>query len=96
MRYTILTALLTTAMLGACASNSAVEQNLGKAVAQMRHDQVSNPSTLTGPQDQPVVGVDPEVADEGIKAMRKDTPERATIKRDIMINVGTQQGAGSQ
>jgi hypothetical protein len=91
MRTIHLCALVSTLLLSGCES-TAVEDNMGKSVAQMRRDQTSNPATLTGSQDQPVEGVDPESATHAIESMRKDTPERATVKRDIMINVGTQSG----
>jgi len=101
MRYIYLSILLTSVVLSGCQGaavreSTAVEDNLGKAVANMRRAQTSNPATLTGSQDQPVEGIDPNSATQAIESMRKDTPERAAIKRDIMINVGTQSGGGSQ
>jgi hypothetical protein len=81
MRYAYLSVLLFTV-------------TLGKSVAQMRRGQISNPATLTGSQDRPVEGIDPEVATMAIESMRKDTPDRAAVKRDILINVGTQQAGG--
>jgi PBP1b-binding outer membrane lipoprotein LpoB len=93
MQYAYLSVLLSAAVLSGCAS-SAVEDNFGKAVAQMRRAQTSNPATLTGSQDRPVEGIDPEGATMAIESMRKDTPDRAAVKRDILINVGTQQNGG--
>jgi hypothetical protein len=95
MRIISLCVLASVVVLTGCES-TAVEDNLGKAVAQMRRDQTNNPSTLTGSQDQPVEGIDPEAAKVAVESMRKDTPERATVKRDILINVGTQNGGGNQ
>ena len=97
--FTFMSALVlcgcqSTALQSTARESTAVEDNLGKAVAQMRHDQTSNPATLTGSQDQPVEGVDPQVAMMALESVRKDTPERAEIKRDILINVGTQQSSG--
>ena len=91
MRTLQLCALVSAFLLVGCES-TAVEDNMGKSVAQLRRDQTSNPATLTGSQDQPVEGIDPESAMHAVESMRKDTPERATVKRDIMINVGTQIG----
>jgi hypothetical protein len=93
MRYAHFSVLLLVTALSGCAS-SAVDDGFGKAVAQMRRGQISNPATLTGSQDRPVEGIDPEGATMAIESMRKDTPDRATVKKDIMINVGTQQAGG--
>jgi hypothetical protein len=92
--FTFMSALVLCGCQSTVRESTAVEDNLGKAVAQMRREQTSNPATLTGSQDQPVDGVDPEVAATAIESMRKDTPERAAVKRDILINVGTQQSSG--
>src|SRR5215471_16203792 len=101
MRHIYLSVLLAAVVLNGCQStavreSTAVEDNLGKAVADMRRAQTSNPATLTGSQDQPVEGIDPDSATHAIESMRKDTPERATVKRDILINVGSQQSGSSQ
>lgn len=100
MRQIYLPVLLLTVVLTGCAStareSTAVQDNMGSAVAQMKREQTSNPATLTGNQDRPVEGIDPDSATHAIESMRKDTPERATIKRDILINVGTQNGGGNQ
>ena len=95
MKYAYLLKLLPAALLAGC-TTSAVDENFGKAVAQVTRAQVNDPTTLTGNQDRPVEGIDPEVAKVALEAMRKDTPERASVKRPIMINVGTQNGGGSQ
>ena len=101
MRHINFSVFLATLMLNGCQStpvreSTAVEDNFGRAVADMRRAQTSNPATLTGSHDQAVEGIDPDSATLAIESMRKDTPERATIKRDIMINVGTQNGGGNQ
>jgi len=85
--------LLCALILSGCES-TAMEENLGKSVAQMKREQTSNPATLTGSQDRAVEGIDPEVATLAIDSLRKDAPERAAVKRDILINVGTQQSSG--
>jgi len=92
MRSIHLWALLSAVVLSGCQStalreSTALQDNMGKAVAQMRSEQVSNPATLTGSQDQPVEGVDPEVAKLALESMRKDTPERS-VKHDVLINLG--------
>jgi len=104
MRYTYLSVALSAVLLSGCGSlgaaypppraSTAVEDNFGKAVAQMKGAQTSNPATLTGSQDQLVEGVDADAATLAIESLRKDTPERAAVKRDILINVGTQQSSG--
>src|SRR5262249_4824652 len=99
MRTIHVCALVSALLLGGCEStreSTAVEDNMGKAIAQMRREQTSNPATLTGSQDQTVEGIDPESATAAIESMRKDTAERAAVKRDILINVGTQQSGGNQ
>jgi type IV pilus biogenesis protein CpaD/CtpE len=93
MRYAYLLMCIPVVLSGACASN-AVQENLGKSVEQMVRAQVSDPATLSGNQDHPVEGIDPEAAKVAIESLRKDTPERAAVRRDILINVGTQQNSG--
>lgn len=95
MRTLHVCALVSALLLSGCES-TAVEDNMGKSLAQMKREQTSNPATLTGSQDQPVEGIDPESATVAIESMRKDSPERAAVKRDILINVGTQHGGGNQ
>jgi type IV pilus biogenesis protein CpaD/CtpE len=93
MRYAYLSMWIPAVLISACASN-AVQENLGKSVAQMVKAQVSDPATLIGNQDHPVEGLDPEAAKVAIESMRKDTPERTAVRRDVLINVGTQQNSG--
>jgi len=69
---------------------------MGKAVAQMKHDQISNPATSIGPNDAPVAGMDPESANNALENMRKDQPSREAVRRDILINIGAKQGSGNQ
>src|SRR5579864_8318876 len=96
MRYAHFSVLLLVTALSGCAS-SAVDNDFGKAVAQMRRGQTNNPATLTGSQDRPVEGTDPEVATMALESLRKDIPDRTAVKHDILINVGAQQaGGGSQ
>jgi hypothetical protein len=95
MRHSYLFVVLSAVALSGCES-TAVEDNFGKAVTQMKRAQTNNPATLTGSQDKPVEGIDAEAATVAISSLRKDTPERAAVKRDILINVGTQSGGGSQ
>ena len=95
MRHAYLLILVPAALAAGCAA-SAVDENFGKAVAQVRRAQVNDPTTLTGNQDRPVEGIDAEAAKLAIESLRKDTPERTSIKRPIMINVGTQNGGGNQ
>lgn len=92
----LLTALLLTASLLTACESTAVEDNMGKAIAQMKHDQTSNPATSTGPNDAPVEGMDPESANTALEQMRKDQPDRERVRRDILINIGAQQGSGNQ
>lgn len=95
MRIIQIGALVSALLLSACES-TAVEDNMGKAVAQMKRDQISNPATSIGPNDAPVEGTDPESATNALESMRKDSPERKAIRRDITINVGSQQAGGNQ
>ena len=99
MRIIQIGALVAALLLGACKSmteSTAVEDNMGKAVAQMKRDQISNPATSIGPNDAPVEGMDPESANNALEHMRKDVPDRSAVKRDILINVGAQQASGNQ
>ncbi len=93
MRSIFVSALIVTAALSGCES-TAIEDNMGKSVAQMKREQVSDPATLTGSQDQVVEGIDPEYATHTLDTMRKDMPPRSEVKRDILINVGSQNGGG--
>jgi hypothetical protein len=84
--------LIPSLLLGGCAGTSLVDEDLGKAQAQMIRNQVYNPSTLQGPQDKPVEGIDPDSAKAAIDAMRKDVPDRSSAKRDMAVTLGAQQG----
>jgi len=95
MRIIQIGALVSALLLSACES-TAVEDNMGKAVAQMKHDQISNPATSIGPNDAPVAGMDPESANNALENMRKDQPSREAVRRDILINIGAKQGSGNQ
>ena len=95
MRIIQIGALVSALLLSACES-TAVEDNMGKAVAQMKRDQISNPATSIGPNDAPVEGMDPESANNALEHMRKDVPDRSAVKRDILINIGAQQASGNQ
>jgi hypothetical protein len=99
MRTIQIGALVSVLLLTGCQStreSTALQDNMGKAVAQMKRDQISNPATAIGPNDAPVEGMDPQSANNALEAMRKDQPERAVIRRDIQINVGSQQASGNQ
>jgi type IV pilus biogenesis protein CpaD/CtpE len=93
MRYAHLFVFVSAAVLSGCAS-TAVKDDFGKSAAQMIRAQTSNPATLTGNQDRPVEGIDPQVANGVLESMRKDIPDRAVVKHDVMINVGNQQNSG--
>jgi len=87
--------LIPSLLLAGCASM--VEENFGKAQAEMIRNQVYNPSTLQGSQDKPVEGIDPDSAKAAIDAMRKDLPDRSNVKRDVAVTVGQPgQGNGGQ
>jgi hypothetical protein len=94
MTRTFYAMLIPCLLLGACAS--LVDENLGKAQAQMIRNQVYDPSTLQGSQDRPVEGMDPDSAKAAVDAMRKDVPDRSNVKHDVGVTVGTQQSGGSQ
>ena len=95
MRIIRIGALVSALLLCACES-TAVEDNMGKAVAQMKQDQIANPATASGPNDAPVVGMDPESAKNAVENLRKDQPDRAAVRRDILINIGAQQTNNNQ
>ena len=93
MKRTFCAVLIPSLLLGGCAS--LVDENFGKAQAQMIRNQVYNPGTLQGSQDKPVEGMDPDAAKAAIDAMRKDVPDRSNVKHDVGVTVGTQQGQGN-
>ena len=99
MRTILVCALVSTLLLSGCNSmkeSTAVEDNMGKAVAQMKRDQISNPATTIGPNDAPVTGIDQEYATRALENMRKDQPDRSAVRRDILINIGAQQTNNNQ
>ena len=95
MRSMPLLILLSAATLAGCAA-SAVDENYGHAVAQMRDAQIYDRSTLNGQADRAVEGVDPDAAALAIDSLRKDAPDRATVRHNAAINVSTPSGGGSQ
>ena len=99
MRMIYTSALVSVLLLSGCRStleSKAVEDNMGKAVAQMKQDQVANPATSIGPNDAPVEGIDQEYATRALENMRKDQPDRSAVRRDILINIGAQQTNNNQ
>jgi type IV pilus biogenesis protein CpaD/CtpE len=95
MRHLYLLILVPAALVAGC-QTSAVDENFGKAVAQIQRAQVNDPATLTGNQDRPVEGIDAEAATLAIESLRKDTPDRAAVKKPIAVDVGAQNGSGNQ
>jgi hypothetical protein len=95
MRRPYLLILLPAALLSACVA-SAVQDNYGRAMEQMRDAQIFDRSTLSSPGDRAVTGVDSEAAKAAIDSMRKDTPDRAVVRQNIPINVSTQPNTGNQ
>ena len=96
MRIIQIGTLVLVLLLTGCKStteSTAVEDNMGKAVAQMTREQIANPATSIGPNDVPVQGVDPDYATKALENMRQDQPDRTAVKRDILINIGAQQAA---
>jgi len=99
MRIIHTSALVSVLLLTGCKStmeSKAVEDNTGKAVAQMQREQVANPATSIGPNDAPVEGIDQEYATRALENLRKDQPDRSAVRRDILINIGAQQTNNNQ
>jgi hypothetical protein len=95
MRLIPLLILLPAALLAGC-ETSAVNEDYGKAVEHVREAQIYDRSTLNGQADRPVESVDPETAKLAIDSLRKDTPDRATVRHDAGISVSTPAAGGSQ
>lgn len=70
---------------------STVEKDFGKAKNQTQAAQAYDPKTIDAPSGAPVVGADPTVVSSAVDGMRKDTPKRQDVKRDIVINMNSQQ-----
>ena len=87
--------LLSAALLAGCAT-SAVNDNYGHAVAQVRDAQIYDRSTLNGQADRPVESVDPEMAKLAIDSLRKDAPDRAVVRHSASVNVSTPSADGNQ
>jgi hypothetical protein len=86
--------LLPAALLGGCATH-AVDKNYGDAYEQMLREQTYNPATRgAAPGDKAVEGIDPELADAALEAMRKDTSDRTAVKPTPLISITQQSGGG--
>jgi hypothetical protein len=86
--------IMSVLLLAGCVS-SAVDDNYGRAVTQMRDAQVYDRSTLNPPGDHAVQGIDPESAGRAIEALRADTADRGAVRKGTPVAVSSQQGGGS-
>jgi hypothetical protein len=79
-----------------CAGPSALEEDFGKSVRQMRYVQTYDKTTLLEPQLEPVRGIDGQAAAETLKDYRKtfSTPTTDPIKQEIIFTVGGASGGG--
>jgi hypothetical protein len=94
MRVTHLLILLTLVPLGGCAMQ-AVDENYGSAYQQMVREQTYDASTRnTGQGDRAIEGIDPDLANAALEAMRKDTAERSVVQSAPSINITQQSGSG--
>jgi hypothetical protein len=84
---------LACAALALCAcTSSPVEDQFGNSVRELNAGQTLDPQTRANPSDKPVIGADSYAVSAAVDAMRKDQPKRSEVKRDVVINVGGEQG----
>lgn len=79
-----------------CAGTSALEEDFGKSVQQMRYVQTYDKTTILDPQLEPVVGLDGQAAANALQDYRKtfSKPEEDKTKQSIFFNIGGMGGSG--
>lgn len=96
MTIKIITALVAIVAFAACTSTStmtapsATEADFGNSVGSLIKAQTADPATLSSPSTAPVTGVDPDYADNVVKAMRESVAKPDEVKQPIEIRVGGQ------
>jgi hypothetical protein len=89
--YRVLLLLGLAPAIAGCATmngTTGVEEDFGASARSLISAQTANPSTLTAPSDAPVVGVDPDYANNVVEAMRADVPKGEKVKQPIVMQVG--------
>ena len=83
-------------LMAGCAGPSALEEDFGKSVRQMRYVQTYDKTTLLEPQLEPVQGIDGQAAAETLKDYRKtfSQPTADPIKQELIFNIGDTGGGG--
>lgn len=67
---------------------TALESDFGSSARSLIQAQTANPATLAAPSAAPVVGVDPDYANNVVEAMREDVPKGEKVKQPIVMQVG--------
>lgn len=73
-------------------SKTATEADFGNSKASLIKAQTANPEVLSNPSTEAVTGVDPDYANNVIKAMREDVSTAEEVQQPISIRVGGNQG----
>lgn len=89
---TILAVSAVIAMAACTNGKTATEADFGNSKASLVKAQASNPAVLSNPSTETVTGVDPDYANNVIKAMREDVSSAEEVKQPISIRVGGDQG----
>lgn len=88
----ILTVTLLAGVAACTNSKTATEADFGNSKASLIKAQTSNPAVLSNPSTEAVTGVDPDYANNVIKAMREDVSTAEEVQQPISIRVGGNQG----
>ena len=79
--------------MAACSnSKTATEADFGNSKASLVTAQTANPAVLSNPSTETVTGVDPDYANNVVKAMRENVSTAEEVQQPISIRVGGDQG----
>jgi hypothetical protein len=92
MTIKMITILAAIGCLTACAESTVVSEDFGNSTRAMIKAQTLNQETLTNPSTEPVTGVDPDYANNVIKAMRESPGKPEEVKKPLQINLSGEGG----
>lgn len=88
MRYQNILALAVAGVLAGCAT-SGTPQDFGSSVKSLVDSQTLNAATLTSPSTAPVTGVEPDYANNVLKAFRESVSKPEEVREPIeMVLMG--------
>ena len=74
-------------VVGACTTNSAVEDDFGNSVSHMIESQKAHPAVSANPQKDPVDGTDIYRASQVLEEYRNDVSKPEEVSQDIIFNI---------